>query len=173
MKLSNYYQEVNSIITSVPVNTVGIYCHLGIIEASMGIAGETGEVVSACLKRTNIEEEIGDCMYYITKMAYLLCGNPDILIPNEDDVAIFEKDKLEVDNIKVESLFIYAHRISSKIVDYVKKIYFKEQNDVTNELMNELESLLLTIKIISIKYDISINSALEKNIIKLKERYNK
>lgn len=176
MKLSNYYNEVNSIITSVPLNTVGIYCHMGILESAMGIAGEVGEIIDACLQKTNIKEEVGDCMYYICKMAHLVCGNPDVLVSGGGDAVLLEKAAYssgipDVDDVPSHVLFIHLNRQSTKLADVIKKIYFKGVPQDNEALIIQLRYLTLSLTLLSMRFGIKIEDALAGNIEKLKERY--
>lgn len=176
MKLSTYYNEVNPVITSVPLNTVGIYCHMGILESAMGIAGEVGEIIDACLQNTNLKEEVGDCMYYICKMAHLICGDPDVLVSGGGDTttletAMYSSVTTDIEDVPNHVLFIHLNRQSTKIVDTIKKIYFKGIPQDNEALIIQLRYLTLSLTLLSMRFGVRIDDALSANIEKLKERY--
>jgi hypothetical protein len=131
-----------------------------LLHAVVGVLTELEELTDWNGDEVNKKEEVADAFWYVAILDRVLCLNFEI-----------PKNTKKVVQVTNERLIIDLYKISSKMLDFLKKkLYYNKQIDtkVFSEMSVELFNTLCLFCQIN---NIQIESILNTNIEKLKARY--
>ena len=141
-----------------------------LMHMAMGISGEVGEVVEACMgnlgencKDNNVAEimeEVGDLEFYLEGLCQILC------IKNERTVYPYGAD---IGNVALLELAVRGARVA----DVVKKICMYQDDTKWGLLVEEIQFFRNRLDTIYSTLPFTHDDALEGNFKKLSKRYEK
>lgn len=149
----------------------GSYTKLPYIFASLGIAGEAGEVLEeASRKHIDVHKfvlELGDELWYTTVLAQELGSNLDAL--NEASVSEHE---VQIHPLQAA---IWVSIKASRVSDELKKAIRDNESQLDGgrkeRLLEMLAGLFESLKVASLSVNVTISDVMEANMEKLLERY--
>jgi DNA-directed RNA polymerase subunit L len=134
-----------------------------LLHGVIGILTELDELLDSNNDSVNKEEEIADSFWYLAILDREVNLNFDL---NNKNI-----NNKELENKSSDQIVLMMYKKTSTLLDYLKKkLYYNKTIDLEkfSQISNEVFNLFIYF---SVKSNINIESALDRNISKLKARY--
>jgi hypothetical protein len=139
---------------------------------SLGLCGEVGELTQVCIVPDvyNIKKEIGDCLWYVSNVAY----DSDLLLSEICNISTlgfltFKPMFLNREDA-CKNLSIQAGIVAENVKKTIRDNYGSLSDCRRKNIRNALVSILWALNYISTESDTTLNACAEANLEKLRSR---